>query len=165
MCNEFAPTEDAASGSAVESRHAWWLILGGVVSVAMAAVINISVVGFRPQPGSWSDETGFIAFVRLCFTVAGLFAVGVAVSLRRNQPILLMLACLTCLLARFAFHPAWDSGRLLTGFGAIAAGIAAVLMAIPPTYRALVAMMYQYRSINPATRKPRSRHYGPYRCG
>jgi hypothetical protein len=53
------------------------------------------------------------------------------------HPGMLGLACLAAILACFGFHPEWDSGRIVAGFAAIVAGIAALLMALPRPIRRL----------------------------
>src|SRR5262249_2971261 len=124
MLAEPAPVPDAAHGFAAPHRMSWSLILTAVTAVTLAAAINVAVDGAGTPPEMPTSETSFSAFARLILAVGGLFAAGVALSLRPNRPSILALACLACLLARFGFHPAWDSGKLLAGFGAIVAGIA-----------------------------------------
>ena len=159
MSAEMTPVRDAECDPAVESRRARWMILGGVTSVAVAAAINLAVSEWTQELESLADGPRLSTYVRLILTVGGLVAAGVAVSLRPNRPSFLALACLACLLARLGFHPAWDSGRLLAGFGAIAAGIGAVLMAVPQTYRRVgvsLLVLFHFGGILVAVTRPPS---------
>jgi hypothetical protein len=157
MSAEVEPAPDEAC--ATESRRAWRLILFGVASVAAAPVVNLAVDGWTSRLVGLSSETGVSAFARLILTGTGLFAAGLAVSLRPNRPAILALACLTCVLARYGFQPAWDSGRLLAGFGAIVAGIATALMAVPQTYRRVgvsLLVLFHFGAILTAVTTPPS---------
>ena len=155
------PTEiefrNAGDGPATNPRLAWQIALGGVACCAVAAVINLATDGLKPNPESLSSETGLAAIARLLLTVGGVFAAGIAVWLQPKLVGILSAACLTGLLARFGFHPAWDSGRLLVSFGSIVAGIAAVLMALPQTYRRIgvsVLVLLHFGSILAAVTGP-----------
>jgi hypothetical protein len=134
MSNEIE-LRNAGDGPPVARALPWQLALGGLIAVAIAAVVNLAVDGMRPRTDALSSQAGFAAIVRLILTVGGIAAAGIAVWLRPSSVGILSSACVTGMLARLGFHPAWDSGMLLAGLGSIAAGTAAVLMALPQRYR------------------------------
>src|SRR5262245_13425289 len=134
MSNEIE-LKNAGDGPPVDRNLPWRLALGGLLAVIIAAAVNFAVEGFPPKLEALGSQTSFTAIIRLVLTVSGMFAAGLAVWFAPSRVGILVLACLTGVIARFGFHPAWDSGIMLAGFGSIAAGVAAVLMAMPQLYR------------------------------
>jgi hypothetical protein len=135
MSDELTIPAEPEVESSGTGRLAWITASAGFASVATAAAISLFVEAIRPQAEWLSRETSIASFARLFFTIGGMLAVGAAVSLRPDRLAMLALACVAAVLARYGFHPAWDSGRMVAGFAAIAAGISAVLMALPQTWR------------------------------
>src|SRR5262245_3481739 len=103
----------------------WKLAAGGFIAVLIAAIIQLS------QPGS----TGALMVLQLILVFGGALLVAVAVKMRPNQVRLLVFASGTCVVAWLGMPNAWDSMRLVAGFGAIVAAVGAALLALPPNYR------------------------------
>lgn len=135
MSNDFDGLRNAGDGPPTPPQWATYLAIGGVVAAGIAAAVNIMIDGSEPDLRNLSSDTNFKAILRLILPAGAMVAAGIAVWLRPSHVGILTAACVTGLLARFGFHPAWDSARMLAGFGSIAAGGAAVLMALPQSYR------------------------------
>jgi hypothetical protein len=167
MANENQPWE--ATGAAPPFVYAWArpLALAGFVAVIIGAIIGIIADSGNSDP--MAGTRGFLAALRVLFTVGGMIAAGLAVSLR-PKAMMLALATLTCLVARFgdAFHADWDSARMLAGLLAVFAGTGAVILGGPqlvgrafpewvrPTRRILISalLFFQFGSLCVAVTAP-----------
>lgn len=127
--------------------RAWKIALSGGAVIALAAVLE-----FAPP-------STIVSQLRVVMTFAGALAVGIAIYLNPVHVGLLTFATAAAVLARFGFPVEWDSGRVLSGMGAIAAGIGAVLVALPVNYRkvaASVLMLIHFGGILTAVTSPLS---------
>jgi hypothetical protein len=100
----------------------------GLAAVAGAAILERS--------RTYSNDSWIALQLLLVFVVS--VSLAIAIKTRPNS-FRLLLACATCLLARTGIPHEWDSIRLLAGFGAIVAGVGAILAALPMRYRKIGA--------------------------
>jgi hypothetical protein len=135
MAKEAQAWEATGAAPPVVYTWVWPMAIGGAVAVLIGAVTGLIVDFNHLAKNDKGEMVVTLAALRLIPTVIGMLAVGLAVSLRPKLVPLLALASVTSLVARAGFHPDWDSGRMLCVFGAIVAGVAAILMALPVNYR------------------------------
>ncbi|HEV3146789.1 MAG TPA: hypothetical protein VGZ47_23080, partial [Gemmataceae bacterium] len=126
------PWEATGAAPPIVYRWVWPLAIGGLAAVVIGAIVGSTADAANPND-PLAGTRGVLAALRLIFTIGGMIAVGLAVSLRPTKALLLALAAVTCFIARYgdAFHAEWDSARMFAGFGAIVATVATFLMAAP----------------------------------
>ena len=126
-------------------RYNWIALFAGLAAIGLAALIGLA----------GDSKTAVALRVILCST--GAFAVGIGIWLRPTHLAALLLAALAGVLGRYGFPEEWDSGRMLCTFGAIIAALAAVLLALPRTYRravVVVLVLLHFGSILASTTGP-----------
>src|SRR5262245_44772474 len=129
MTNETQSWEATGAAPPIVYRWAWPLALGALIAVAMGAIIG----SIADAPKDAAGDRGVAAALRVFFTIGGMLAAGLAVSLRPSKAALVGMAAVTWLVACYGggFHSDWDSAKMVAGFGAIVAGVAAAIMAGP----------------------------------
>ena len=106
----------------------WKVAFGGTAAIALAAAFGLT--------GSNSPT---VVALRVLLTFAGALAVGIACYLRPGHAKLFGLAFGAALLTRLGFPPQWDSTVIISGMAAVAAGVGAIITAMPMHYRKVAA--------------------------
>jgi hypothetical protein len=130
MATENQPWEATGAAPPIVYTWAWPMALGGLAAVIIGAIFGNIADSVSKDP--MAGTHGPMAALRVLFAIGGMIAVSLAVSLR-PKALMLVAATATFLVAHYgdAFHPDWDSARMLAGFGAVLAGVGAVILGGP----------------------------------
>jgi hypothetical protein len=135
--------------NAVQNHH--FGMLGRFTGPGLAAVAAGLGLAAADKPDGWPAVAAAIV------GVVGMLVAGYAIAHRPKDPITLLLAALTAVLAGTATNPAWDSIRLMQWVMAGTAAVAAVLVLLPPTGQRVafsLLVLYHFAGVLSAITSP-----------